>query len=229
MKLEQLTKPQIILLWMTTCSKYTDALCEGDKEVLIKNKAFKDRKSISNALYQLHNAGYIKKFKDSWFILDAGKQHLQDAIAKLENESKAPKAKEWTDADFGITPEVRAYIDKLEAENAKLKELLDHAYALRESNLATYDAISEENRKLKADNDVLTKIWSNLKDKIKEYEDMILDLRRERQYALDNSAALKQKLEQCNAKMQASYIVNYDACNEFAEACSKFIKNINTI
>lgn len=150
MKIEQLTKPQIILLWMTTCSKYQDALCEEDKDVLIKNKAFKDKKSISNALYQLHNAGYIKKFKDSWFILDAGKQHLQDAIAKLENESKAPKAEEWTDADFGITPEVRTYIDKLEAENAKLKELLDYAHALHKSSLATYDAIVEENMNLKA-------------------------------------------------------------------------------
>ena len=156
MKLEKLTKPQIILLWMTTCSKYTDALCEGDKDVLIKNKAFKDKKSISNALYQLHNAGYIKKFKDSWFILDAGKQHLKDAIAKLENEAhenpehKGPTADEWTDADFGITPEVRAYIDKLEAENAKLKELLGHAHALHESNLATYDAVAEENMNLKA-------------------------------------------------------------------------------
>ena len=187
MKLEQLTKPQIILLWMTTCSKYQDALCEGDKEVLIKNKAFKDKKSISNALYQLHNAGYIKKFKDSWFILDAGKQHLQDAIAKLENKSKAPKAEEWTDADFGITPEVRTYIDKLEAENAKLKELLDHAHALHESNLATYDAISEENRNLKA------------------------------------------QLENLNAQLKKSYTINIDACNEFAEACAKFIKSINTI
>lgn len=133
MKLEQLTKPQIILLWMTTCSKYQDALCEGDKEVLIKNKAFKDKKSISNALYQLHNAGYIKKFKDCWFILDAGKQHLKDAIARIENnvqenhESHGPKANEWTDADFGITPEVRSYIDKLEAENARLKQELDAA------------------------------------------------------------------------------------------------------
>ena len=187
MKLEKLTKPQIILLWMTTCSKYTDALCEGDKDVLIRNKAFKDKKSISNALYQLHNAGYIKKFKDSWFILDAGKQHLQDAIAKLENESKAPKAEEWTDADFGITPEVRTYIDKLEAENAKLKELLDHAHALHESNLATYDAISEENMKLKA------------------------------------------QLENLKAQLNKSYTINIGACNEFAEACSKFIKSINTI
>ena len=187
MKLEQLTKPQIILLWMTTCSKYQDALCEGDKEVLIRNKAFKDRKSISNALYQLHNAGYIKKFKDSWFILDAGKQHLQDAIAKLKNESKAPKAEEWTDADFGITPEVRTYIDKLEAENAKLKELLDHAHALHESNLATYDAVSEENMKLKA------------------------------------------QLENLKAQLNKSYTINIGACNEFAEACSKFIKSINTI
>jgi len=150
MKLEQLTKPQIILLWMTTCSKYQDALCEGDKEVLIKNKAFKDKKSISNALYQLHNAGYIKKFKDSWFILDAGKQHLKDAIAKLENESKAPKAEEWTDADFGITPEVRAYIDKLEAENAKLKELLEHYKQMHSSNLAVYDMLVKENQNLKA-------------------------------------------------------------------------------
>ena len=148
MKLEQLTKPQIILLWMTTCSKYTDALCEGDKDVLIRNKAFKDRKSISNALYQLHNAGYIKKFKDSWFILDAGKQHLQDAIAKLENDSKAPKAKEWTDADFGITPEVREYINKLEAENARLKELLEHYKQMHNRNLATYDELVEKNAEL---------------------------------------------------------------------------------
>ena len=155
MKLEKLTKPQIILLWMTTCSKYTDTLCEGDKEVLIKNKAFKDKKSISNALYQLHNAGYIKKFKDSWFILDAGKQHLANAIAVLQKEAdkpepEAPKAEEWTDADFGITPEVRTYIDKLEAENAKLKELLEHYKQMHVSNLATYDALVEENMKLKA-------------------------------------------------------------------------------
>ena len=192
MKLEKLTKPQIILLWMTTCSKYQDALCEGDKDVLIKNKAFKDKKSISNALYQLHNAGYIKKFKDSWFILDAGKQHLQDAIAVLQKEAdklepEAPKAEEWTDADFGITPEVRTYIDKLEAENAKLKELLDRAHALHESNLATYDAIAEENRNLKA------------------------------------------QLEKLNAQLNKSYTINIDACNEFAGACSKFIKSINLI
>lgn len=192
MKLEQLTKPQIILLWMTTCSKYQDALCEGDKDVLIRNKAFKDKKSISNALYQLHNAGYIKKFKDSWFILDAGKQHLANAIAVLQKEADKPepealKAEEWTDADFGITPEVRTYIDKLEAENAKLKELLDHAHALHESNLATYDALSEENMKLKA------------------------------------------QLENLKAQLKKSYTINIDACNEFAEACSKFIKSINLI
>ena len=156
MKLEQLTKPQIILLWMTTASRYQDAFSEEDKYELIKNKAFKDRKSISNALYQLHNAGYITKFKDKWHLLDAGKQHLQDAIAKLENESKAPKAEEWTDADFGITPEVRTYIDKLEAENAKLKELLDRAHALHESNLAIYDALAEENMNLKAQIEELT-------------------------------------------------------------------------
>ena len=184
MKLEQLTKPQIFLLWMPTCSKYQDALCEGDKEVLIKNKAFKDKKSISNALYQLHNAGYIKKFKDCWFILDAGKQHLKDAIAKLENESKAPKAEEWTDADFGITPEVRAYIDKLEAENAKLKELLDHANALHESNLAVYDKLIEENQNLKA------------------------------------------QLEKLNAQLNKSYTISINACNEFAEACTKLINSI---
>lgn len=194
MKLEQLTKPQIILLWMTTCSKYTDALCEGDKDVLIKYKLFKDKKSISNALYRLHDAGYIKKFKDSWFILDAGKQHLKEVIARIENnvqenhESHGPKANEWTDADFEITPEVRAYIDKLETENAKLKELLDHAHALHKSNLATYDAISEENMKLKA------------------------------------------QLEKLNAQLKKSYtIINIGACNEFVEACSKFINSINTI
>lgn len=217
MKLEQLTKPQIILLWMTTCSKYQDALCEGDKEVLIRNKAFKDKKSISNALYQLHNAGYIKKFKDSWFILDAGKQHLQDAIAKLENESKAPKADECTDADFdfGITPEASAYIDKLENENARLKQELDAV-----------------NLQMKMREDEILDLRHDVSLYAKEYTTLRADFIK-RNIAYDELAEenrnLKAQLENLKAQLNKSYTINIGACNEFAEACSKFIKSINTI
>lgn len=215
MKLEQLTKPQIILLWMTTCSKYTNALCEGDKEVLIKNKAFKDRKSISNALYQLHNAGYIKKFKDTWFILDAGKQHLQDAIAKLENESKAPQAEEWTDADFGITPEVRTYIDKLENENARLKQELDAA-----------------NLQMKMREDEILDFRHNVSLYVKECIMLRAELEKRNTACdelTDENKDLKAQLETLNAQLKKSYTINTDVCNEFADACFKFIKGINSI
>ncbi len=118
MNIEDLTKPQLLLYWMTFHSIIHDTLCIEDCDVLVKNKAFKDKKSISNALYQLHKNRHIAKCNDVWCITDAGKDYIVDVISKLEHAG--PKKTAWTDADFGITPEVRAYIDKLEA---RVKEL----------------------------------------------------------------------------------------------------------
>ena len=124
MKIEDLTKPQLLLYWMTFHSIMHDTLCVEDCDVLVKNKAFKDKKSISNALYQLHKNGHIVKCNDVWCITDAGKDYIVDVISKLEHTGPkkytGPKKTEWTDADFGITPAVRAYIDGLEA---RVKEL----------------------------------------------------------------------------------------------------------
>lgn len=119
MKIEDLTKPQLLLYWMTFHSIILDTLCVEDYDVLVKNKAFKDKKSISNALYQLHKNGHAVKCNDVWCITDAGKDYLKGIVSKLEKHT-GPKKAERTDADFGITPEVRAYIDGLEA---RIKEL----------------------------------------------------------------------------------------------------------
>ena len=217
MKLEKLTKPQIILLWMTTCSKYQDAFCEADKDVLIKNKAFKDKKSISNALYQLHNAGFIKKFKDAWFILDAGKEHLKDAIALIENEAhenpehKGPTADEWTDADFGITPEVRAYIDKLENENAHLKKELDDInlqMKIREDEILDL----RRDRFLYAKE--CTALRAELEKRNIEYDDLA-----------EENKDLKTHAEELNAQLQTQHISKSDTI-KFIDACGDFIKSI---
>lgn len=143
MNIEELTKPQLLLYWMTFHSIMHDTLCIEDCDVLVKNKAFKDKKSISNALYQLHKNGHIAKcssatFGDVWCITDAGKDYIVDVISKLEHAG--PKKIEWTDADFGITPEVRAYIDGLEA---RIKELEVYNKGLTEG-------IKKANARLKA-------------------------------------------------------------------------------
>lgn len=148
MNIEDLTKPQLLLYWMAFHSIMHDTLCIEDCDVLVKNKAFKDKKSISNALYQLHKNGHIAKcntaFNDVfWRITDAGKEYLVSIVSKLE-KCTGQKKTEWTDANFGITPEVRAYIDKLEArikeleaENARLNQDLKNAdAALKNANLA---------------------------------------------------------------------------------------------
>lgn len=185
MNADKLTKPQIILYWMMMCSATQGSLDERDYDTLLKNKVFKDKKSISNALYQLNKAGYIAKHVDNWCITQNGLDYIM-SILNASNSSKpnstqtkysGPSKSEWTDADFGITPEVRAYIDKLEAENNKLKSTIsslelklneiqdsvfasnkiiehlkeDNAYLsnLHKSNLANYDFIVDENSKLK--------------------------------------------------------------------------------
>lgn len=146
MNIEDLTKPQLLLYWMMFHSIIHDTLCVEDYDVLVKNKAFKDKKSISNALYQLHKHGHIVKCNDVWCITDAGKNYIVDVVSTNKLKHTGPKKTEWTDADFGITPEVRAYIDKLEA---RVKELEVYNKGLTEG-------MKKANARLKAyENEIL--------------------------------------------------------------------------
>ena len=180
---DKLSKTEILLYWAKFCSRKQGAITPFDKIKLVEYKVFKDKKAVSNALYQLHLCNYIVKHNEDWYITDFGEAYIclvLDNLAKeTEPKAKGPKKNEWTDADFGITPEVREYIDSLEAENLELKKKLEassketiklHDDLQRAINSNNYiresnDALRAKIEKYESD---MTRIWRDIMKTIQE-------------------------------------------------------------
>ena len=137
-----MTNTDFLLYWAKFCSSKQNAITPLDRIMLVKNSLFKDKKAVNDAIYRLHIDEKIVKYGDDWYITDYGDAYLEAVLENINKKTnanapaKGPKKDEWTDADFGITPLVREYIDGLDAKNIKL---------------------IDENAKLKAENDKLLK------------------------------------------------------------------------
>lgn len=165
-----MTNTDFLLYWAKFCSSKQNAITPLDRIMLVKNGIFKDKKAVNDAIYRLHIDEKIVKYGDDWYITDYGDAYLEAVLENINKKTnadapaKGPKKNEWTDVDFGITPLVREYINKLEAENAKLKELLEHYKQMHSRNLATYDELVEKNTELEKKLEDAYHIDANLKD-----------------------------------------------------------------
>lgn len=171
-----MTNTDFLLYWAKFCSSKQNAITPLDRIMLVKNSLFKDKKAVNDAIYRLHIDEKIVKYGDDWYITDYGDAYLEAVLENINKKTnvnapaKGPKKNEWTDADFGITPEVREYINKLESENAQLKEFVEHYKQMHSSNLATYDELVEKNTKLEKENEALKHEVNALVAKIEELD-----------------------------------------------------------
>ena len=135
-----LSNEQFLLYWAKYCSSKQGAIAPYDKIKLIKDGFFKDKKAISNALYQLHMKNFIGKYQEDWYITDMGEEYLANCL----------DASKPTNASSSITPEIKTYIDKLETENDDLKNQCE---ALKHKIDSLTNSIQELNEKLMISNE----------------------------------------------------------------------------
>ena len=209
MKFDKITlsNTDFLLYWARFFSAKNGAITPLDRINLVKKSFFKNKKAISNAIYQLHLDGKMMKYQDDWYITDYGDAYLEAVLENINKKTnvdvpaKGPKKDDWTDADFGITPAVREYINKLEAENARLKELLENYKQMHNSNLATYDELVEKNveleKKLKNANDVIVKLQNDL-------QQVIMSNR----YIRDSNDSLRHRITELKKKLESNNTID---------------------